>query len=158
MNTEILYNISNIYPEMYELSILFSEQLWAAEAQSSFVFMDFCHNLSVNLKSMVYLYFFCSNAVDDAPINCVLSHFPALDFSFCEKLRESKTNQQYKWMQNWCSKNVCLIIFKTSWNWVFHHMKCNNPRRMSVMDYFGESAWTVFKTDQPGLWLQTILK
>ena len=41
---------------------------------------------------------------------------------------------------------------------VFHHMECNQPRRMSVMDYFGENAWTVFKTDQRGLWLQTILK
>ena len=59
-----------------------------AEAQSPFVFTDFCHKLLVDLKSMVYLYFFCSNAVDDAPINYVLSHFPALDL-FCVKSSES---------------------------------------------------------------------
>jgi len=94
---------------------------------------------------------FSSDVVDDAGINCVLSHFPSLNVlrvKNCDRVQNKPT----------VTTNALLIFQQCRFvnvqdivELVFHNMKCT--RRMtrtnietSVMVYFSEDAWDLFKT------------
>ena len=139
---EIVHNISHNHSEIRDLSI---------RLRSPLVFTDFVQKLSVHSKSLRYLFLFSSDVVDDAGINCVLSHFSSLDVlrvKNCDRVQNKPT----------VTTNALLIFQQCRFvnvqdivELVFHNMKCT--RRMtrtnietSVMVYFTGNAWDSFKT------------
>ena len=93
---------------------------------------------------------FSSDVVDDAGINCVLSHFSSLDVlrvKNCDRVQNKPT----------VTTNALLIFQQCRFvnvqdivELVFHNMKCNNKSRTmiktSVMVYFTGVAWDSFET------------